>query len=279
MAEAATWDVYVMEYARSKNQPWVDLISGMYHEGVMDLPFSFIFVQRDEDRVLIDTGFMQDDHRSTFSRKFGIPTWISPLRMLAEIGVHADAINAIFLTHAHFDHMGSIAEFPNAHIYIQKSELLSWYEAFALPKRFSHLTAIVDPDNMRTALDASIAHRVTLIDGDKNNVLPGIHVRLGSGHTIGQQFVIVETVAGRRVISGDCVYSRRQFTGHNNDGVYVPLNNAIGSVWEQLKTIDKMHEDELEGDLSRLVVLHDIERWKSLPVVKELEGFRIVKVA
>jgi glyoxylase-like metal-dependent hydrolase (beta-lactamase superfamily II) len=177
-----------------------------------------------------------------------------------------------------FDHMRSIAEIPHAHIYIQKSELLSWYEAFALPKRFSHLTAIVDPDNMRTALDASIAHRVTLIDGDKNNVLPGVHVRLGSGHTIGQQFVIVETVVGRRVISGDCVYSRRQFTGHNNDGIYVPLNNAIGSVWEQLKTIDKMH-DELEGDLSRLVVLHDIERWKSLPVVKELEGFRIVKVA
>jgi glyoxylase-like metal-dependent hydrolase (beta-lactamase superfamily II) len=278
MTEPATWDVYVMEYARSKNQPWVDLISGMYHEGVMDLPFSFIFAQRDEDRILIDTGFMQDDHSSTFSRKFGIPTWISPLRMLAEIGVDADAISSIFVTHAHFDHMGSIAEFPNAHIYIQKSELLSWYEAFALPKRFSHLTAIVDPDNMRTALDASIAHRVTLIDGDRNNVLPGIHVRLGSGHTIGQQFVIVETTAGRRVISGDCVYSRRQFTGHNNDGVYVPLNNAVGSVWEQLKTIDKMN-DELEGDLSRLVVLHDMERWKGLPVVKELEGFRIVKVA
>src|SRR3984957_3620749 len=173
MAEAATWDVYVMEYARSKNQPWDDLISGMYHEGVMDLPFSFVFAQRDEDRVLIDTGFMQDDHRSTFSRKFGIPTWISPLRMLAEIGVHAHAINAVFVTHAHFDHMGSIAEFPNAHIYIQKSELLSWYEAFALPKRFGHLTAIVDPDTIRTALDASIAHRVPLIDGDKNDVLPG----------------------------------------------------------------------------------------------------------
>ena len=96
MAEPATWDVYVMEYARSKNQPWVDLVSGMYHEGVMDLPFSFIFAQRGEDRILIDTGFMQDDHSSSFSRKFRIPTWISPLRMLAEIGVHADAINAIF---------------------------------------------------------------------------------------------------------------------------------------------------------------------------------------
>jgi glyoxylase-like metal-dependent hydrolase (beta-lactamase superfamily II) len=278
MAESAVWDVYVMEYARSKDQAWVDLISGMYGEGLVDLPFSFIYAQRGNSRILIDMGFMQDDHPSGFSRKFGIPTWISPLRMLAEINVHPDAIDAIFVTHAHFDHMGSIAEFPKSHLYIQKSELLSWYEAFALPKRYGHLTAIVDPDNMRTALDASIAHRVTLIDGDKNNVLPGIHVRLGSGHTIGQQFVIVDTAAGRRVISGDCVYSRRQFTGHNGDGVYVPLNNATGSVWEQIKTIDKMN-DELEGDLSRLVVLHDIERWKGLPVVKEVEGFRIVKVA
>jgi hypothetical protein len=127
------------------------------------------------------------------------------------------------------------------------SEPLSWYEAFALPPRFAHLTAIVDPDNIRSALVASIVHRVTLIDGDKNNVLPGIHVRLGSGYTTGQQFAVIETKADRRVISCDCVFSRRQFTGHKNDGVHVPLNNAVGSVWEQLKTIDKMN-DELAGD-------------------------------
>jgi glyoxylase-like metal-dependent hydrolase (beta-lactamase superfamily II) len=277
MAEQPVWRVYVMEYARSKDQPWVDLISGMYREGTMDLPFSFILAQRDGRNVLVDTGFMQDHGSSTFSRKFGIPTWISPVRMLSEMSLGPEAITDIVLTHAHFDHMGSIAEFPNAHIYIQKSELLSWYEAFALPPRFAHLTAIVDPDNIRSALDASIAHRVTLIDGDKDNVLPGIHVRLGSGHTIGQQFVVIETKACRWVISGDCVYSRRQFTGHNHDGVYVPLNNAVGSVWEQLKTIDKMN-DELGGDLTRLVILHDLERWKGHQVVKEVEGFRIVEI-
>jgi glyoxylase-like metal-dependent hydrolase (beta-lactamase superfamily II) len=277
MDGAAIWRVYVMEYARSKDQPWVDLISGMYREGTMDLPFSFILAQSGDRNVLVDTGFMQDRHSSGFARKFRIPTWISPLRMLAEMNLAPEAIADIVITHAHFDHMGSIAEFPNAHIHIQKSELLSWYEAFALPPRFAHLTAIVDPDNIRSALDASIAHRVTLIDGDKDNVAPGIHVRLGSGHTIGQQFVIIETKAGRRVVSGDCVYSRRQFTGHNNDGVYVPLNNAVGSVWEQLKTIDKMN-DELGSDLSRLIVLHDIERWKGHKVVKEVEGFRIVEI-
>jgi len=278
MTQNANWDIYVMEFARSKNQPWVDLVSGMYQEGVMDLPFSFILAQREGRNLLIDTGFMQDDACNGFSRKFGIPTWISPLRLLAEMGLKADDISDVVITHAHFDHMGSIAEFPNAHIYIQKSELLSWYEMIALPRRFGHLTAIVDPDNLRTALDASIQHRVTLIDGDKDNALPGVHVRLGSGHTIGQQFVVIETGKGRRVVSGDCVYSRRQFTGLNNDGVYAPLNNAVGSVWEQLKTIDKMN-DELGGDLDRLIVLHDIERWKDHAVVKEIEGMRIVRIA
>jgi len=278
MAQSAIWDFYVMEYARSKDQPWVDLVAGMYAEGVMDLPFSFVLLQRDGGNVLVDTGFMRDEHGPGFSGKFGVPTWISPLRLLAAMNLRPDDISDIVITHAHFDHMGSIAEFAKAHIHIQKRELLSCYELFALPKRFSHLTAIVDPDTMRAALGASIEHRVTLIDGDKDDVLPGIHVRLGGGHTFGHQIVIVETAAGRRVISGDCIYSRSQITGRGGDGIYVPLNNAVGSAWDQLKTIDKMN-DELGGDMSRLVVLHDIERWKGLPIVKEVDGFRIVKVA
>jgi glyoxylase-like metal-dependent hydrolase (beta-lactamase superfamily II) len=276
--KSSLWEVYVIEFARSKNQPWVDLVSGMYEDGLMDLPFSFILARQGNRNVLIDTGFMKAEDGVGFSEQFGIPYWISPVRMLDEMGLRPEAITDIVVTHCHFDHMGSIGEFPNAQLYIQKSELLSWYEAIALPKRFSHLTAIIDPDNMRQALEASIEHRVTLIDGDKNNALPGLHLRLGSGHTIGQQFVVLETGRGRLVISGDCVYSNRQLTGHNHDGVYVPLNNATGSVWEQLKTIDKIN-DEIGGDLSNLLILHDINRWEGLPIVKEIEGFRIVKAA
>lgn len=270
------WDLIVIEYARSHQQPWVDLVSGMSGDGRVDLPFSFMLARRGDRNVLIDTGFMQDEHSSGFSRKFGIPNWISPVRMLSEIGVTVEAITDIVITHAHFDHMGSIAEFPNARIIIQKSELLSWYEAIALPPRFGYLTAIIDPDNLRTALEASIEHRVMLVDGDKDNVLPGIHVRLGTGHTLGQQFVIVETARARLVISGDCVYSRMQMTGRNNDGVYMPLNNATGSFWDQLKTLDKLNT-EIGGDQQKLIVLHDIDRWAGLPVIKEVEGYKIVK--
>lgn len=276
--DAANWDVFVLEFARSREQPWVDLVSGMYDKGTMDLPFSFILARQGDHRVLIDTGFMQDEASSGFSRKFGIPSWISPLRMLAELGTSPEAITDIFVSHAHFDHMGSIGQFRNAQIYIQKSELLSWHEAMALPRQFGYLTAIIDPDNLRSAFDASVEHRLTLLDGDRNDVLPGIHVRLGSGHTIGQQFVILETARGRLVVSGDCVYSSRQLTGHKHDGVYAPLNNAVGSVWEQLKTIDRINT-EIGGDLGKLIILHDIGRWAGLPVLKEIEGFRIVKAA
>ena len=54
----------------------------------------------------------------------------------------------------------------------------------------------------------------------------------------------------------------------------MPLNNAIGSVWDQLKTIDRIN-DVVEGDLSRLLILHDKDRWQNLPLVKEVNGFKI----
>lgn len=272
---AELWDVHVIEFARSKDQPWVDLINGMYQQGTMDLPFSFVLATRGEWKVLVDTGFMQGEER-TFSRKFGIPWWRSPLSMLAELGIAPSDVTDIVVTHAHFDHMGSIGEFPKARLHVQKAELLSWYEYFTLPRQYSYMTSIIDPDTMRSAFDASVEHRVNLIDGDRDNVLPGLHVRFGSGHTPGQQFVIIETARGRIVVSGDCIYSRRNLRGHRDDGVYAPLNNAFGSVLDQLRTMDKMNT-ELAGDYGRLLILHDIERWKGLPIVKEVDGFRIVK--
>lgn len=270
------WSLHVIEYARSHQQPWVDLISGMAGDGAVDLPFSFCLARSQDRVVLIDCGFMQDD--DSFSRKFGVPSWISPVKMLSELGVAATDVTDIVLTHCHFDHMGAVAEFPEAMLHIQKSELLSWYEAFALPKRYRHLTQIIDPDNMRAALEASFEFRINMIDGDRDNVLPGLHCRLASGHTIGQQFVVVETEAGRKVISGDCLYNKCQLTGHGGDGVFVPLNNAVGSVWEQLKSLDKLN-DEIGGDLADLVILHDHERWQNREVEASVEGFAIVRIA
>ncbi len=280
MTFAATpvWDVHVIEFARSRQQRMAGLIQGAPPDEVHDLPFSFVLARGGDRTVLCDTGFMREGSGLAMSLKFDVPSWISPLRMLAELGVGPDDVTDIVLSHAHFDHMGSIGKFPRARLHIQKREILSWHEAMALPPAFGFLTAIVNPDDLRAAFDAAVEHRLNLVDGDVDDLLPGLHVRLGLGHTMGQQFTVLETARGRLVVSGDCVYSHRNLCGHDHDGVYVPLTNAIGAAWDQLKTIDRINKT-IEGDLDRLVILHDAERWKGWPVVKEVEGFRIVRAA
>jgi glyoxylase-like metal-dependent hydrolase (beta-lactamase superfamily II) len=270
------WELYVLEYARSRNQPVASLIQGAFDEGVMNVPFAFVLARNGQRNVLIDSGFMNKGGGAEMATKFDIPWWISPVKLLGELGVSAEQVTDIFISHAHFDHMGGIGEFPNAMIYMQKREYLSWLEAMALPPRFGFLTLAVSPDDLRSALDASVEHRLTLLDGDKDNVLPGIHARFGEGHTLGQQFVAVESAKGRMVVSGDCVYAARNITGNNNDGVYVPLAFGVGSIWEQLKTIDRIN-DEIAGDISRIIILHDADRWSKMPIIKEIDGFRILR--
>ncbi|RYG96418.1 MAG: MBL fold metallo-hydrolase, partial [Alphaproteobacteria bacterium] len=168
---SANWDVHVIEFARSKDQPLIDLVNGASPSQVLDLPFGFVLAQNGDRNVLVDTGFLNEGSGAEFSKKFGIPDWISPVRMLEELGVKADAVTDIILSHAHFDHMGSISAFTKARIFIQKREWLSWNEAMALPPQYGFLTAIINPDNMRSAFDAAVEHRLVLVDAGHDIVL------------------------------------------------------------------------------------------------------------
>lgn len=225
--------------------------------------------------VLIDTGFLRDGPGGAFAEKFGVPYWVSPVRMLAELGVAVGDVTDIVLSHAHFDHMGGICAFPAACIHLQKREYLSTMEMLALPKQFGVLTAIINPDDMLTAF-AALEHRLHLVDGD-HDLFPGLFLRLGSGHTLGQQFVVLDTIRGRLVVAGDCIYDRRNICGHGDSGIYAPLANAVGSIWDQLVAIDRIRQ-EIDGDLTRLIILHDRDRWPHLTPVNDVEGFKIFRV-
>src|ERR1700758_5796154 len=106
MTESATknvlWDLFVLEYARSRNQPIASLVQGTYTEGAINVPFSFV-VARSGDRVaLIDTGFMREDTGLLMAQKFGIPEWISPLRLLQVLDITPDKVADVVIFHGHF---------------------------------------------------------------------------------------------------------------------------------------------------------------------------------
>ncbi len=276
--EGRLWEVHVVEYARSHQQAMASLIWGTFNEPPLDVPFSFVLARQGAKVVLVDTGFMKEGSGAAMAEKFDIPRWISPVRMLAEMGVAPGDVTDIVLSHAHFDHMGSIDQFPAARLYLQRSEMLSWVEILALPARFSFLSEVLNPDDLMTAMGASLEHRLTLVDGDRDDLLPGLHVRLAPGHTMGQQFISLETAKGRFAVSGDCIYGARNITGHDGCGRYLPLGAGIGSAWDQLKSIDRLN-DEVGGDLSRIIILHDSARWSGFEQVAEVEGFGIFRVA
>ena len=273
------YEVFIIEYARSKDQPVASLLLGVYDQGNVDLPFSFVLAKNDQRVVLVDTGFMRAGSGEAMAEKFAIADWVSPLRLLATLGVTPEQVTDIVLTHAHYDHMGSIEKFPHAHIYLQKRELLQWVEVMALPKQFGFLTAALDPDDIHELLFAASAHRVTLLEGDQHNVLPGIHVVLGAdSHTFGSQYVRINTrERGEVIVAGDCAYSYANFTGLDGSGTYIPLGFGVGSHYESLKVIDRMMQD-VGGDLGRVIVLHDFERWTRFSEVAQVEGFKIAKV-
>ncbi len=109
--------------------------------------------------------------------------------------------------------------------------------------------------------------------------MPRIHVRLGEGHSLSEQIRDrrnhARTIAG----SGEIASIRSSIlTGHKHDGVFAPHSNGIGDYLEAVGD-DGPHQRGNDVDISRLIMMHDNDRWAHLPLVKKIEGFRIVKAS
>ncbi len=153
-----------------------------------------------ERKVLVETGYgnkFDAKGREMFALE---SRWIGDA--LGEIGVDCDDIDAVVVTHLHFDHAGGLTcidapggaprpSFPNAKIYVQKTE---WNDALANKSTMTrtYLRENLDP----------IADRVVLLDGEAE-AIPGIRVMPTCGHTWGQQGVLFDDALGAVVFPGD----------------------------------------------------------------------------
>lgn len=151
--------------------------------------------------LLVDTGYgtkASADEVDNFA--FAGPAL---LENLAAAGVSPDDVDAVVLTHLHFDHAGGctrldaggrpVPTFPKARHFIQRRE---WDDATGdIPElRGSYFTADFLP------LDE--AGLVELVDGEAE-VMPGVFVHLAPGHTRGHQIVELRHEDRRAVYLGD----------------------------------------------------------------------------
>ena len=162
--------------------------------------FTFFYLVQDEDRtVLVDTGVAQEDN--AFNAGLVQPPELHPIRQLEARGVKPDDVDAVILTHLHWDHFAPHVErFTNAQVYVNAKEL-----DVALNPPHPWFGKFIYQDTVRKM---HVEGKLHVLNGDQE-VLPGISVMQTGGHTAGGQSVIVQTASGPAVLTGDVCFTYR----------------------------------------------------------------------
>jgi glyoxylase-like metal-dependent hydrolase (beta-lactamase superfamily II) len=158
-----------------------------------------LLLERSGKRVLIETGF--GDKWTDKERGFYDLERRSIRDALREIGVEPESIDAVIVTHLHFDHAAGlthldaagnpVSTFPAARIYVQKTE---WEDAIASKSTMTRTY-------LRNHLDP-VEPQMRRVEGE-TQVVPGVTVWPVPGHTWGQQAVRFDDGAGIVAFIGD----------------------------------------------------------------------------
>ena len=165
----------------------------LYGEPDADLDIAYYFwVIRDGSRVtLVDTGFAPEvgDRRRR-------AVTATPVRALAALGVAPADVDTVVITHAHWDHIGNIGQFPHAQLVLTAAEYAFWTSPVAAR---AHFAAHSEASELAELERARAQGRVTLFTGELT-LAPGVELVEVGGHTPGQLIVLAATSEASAVV-------------------------------------------------------------------------------
>lgn len=272
------YSIWLLQCGYISEFPVSGIFYGAHNAGTMRIPFCYIALKSSHDVFLIDTGYKFHAYGRALAEQYAVEGWLEPAELLGEINVAPADVRAIVVTHAHWDHIGNLDAFPDAQVVLQKDELSRWQEVLAMPHRHSFLRGGLDPSDIATLHRRALDGQLRLVDGDTDDVLPGIDVVLApETHTPAHQLVVINTPLGSFVATGDCVYSYGNLRGIDDDGVYTPIGTAMGSQTRVLQTYDRVMS-LAKGDLNHVVPVHDDEAWTRFPSREVRPGIYIAEI-
>jgi glyoxylase-like metal-dependent hydrolase (beta-lactamase superfamily II) len=267
MGEPHPADHSIWSFCYAKGRLPRDFIEGApvaSNQGMIEIPMVYsVIVSRvaGQRRVfLVDTGFAGGE--SMTGRSFA--DFEPPQANLAKVELTPADVDAILLTHLHFDHVGNIDAFPRAKIHLQRSEYEGWKRALARLDDLSQGKRSWVLSSMNLAdwprIERAIADgRVHFVEGTEQ-ISPGLALHLASDtHTFGSQWVEVQTADGPYVVAGDCVVS------YANVERMWPPGYHQGNAWNLLACYEQLKDLVGPGNLARIVPGHDMELFRRSP--------------
>jgi len=227
-AQTPTYTVEAIRYGTVKDYPVADLVAGADKSRRSDLAMVFWLIQGGGHNILVDAGF----YRPQFFRDWKVSGFQKPSDALRNAGLQPGEVTDIVISHMHWDHVDGIDVFPKARIWIQRDEYVYYTgEAWQQPDA----TGGIDPGDVETIVKANIAGHVSFVNGDAQEILPGITCYIGGKHTYQSQYVSVHAKDGTVILASDNVYLYENLDKH------VPIAATLDSA-SNLAAQDRMRK-------------------------------------
>lgn len=235
------YQVYAIRYATLPAFPVSGLVAGADRTRKIDIAMMVWLVQGNGRNILVDAGFYRDQ----FVKQWKPVDFVKPSEAISRLGLKPEDITDLIITHAHWDHADGVDLFPKARTWIQKDEL-EYYAGSGWQSPRTH--GGVFAEDVLALVKLNTEGRVGLVNGDAQEVLPGIACYTGGKHTYASQFVAVNTAAGTVVLASDNMYLYENLEKH------MPIAQTLDAE-SNLRAQDRMKQ--LAGDPRLIVPGHD----------------------
>jgi glyoxylase-like metal-dependent hydrolase (beta-lactamase superfamily II) len=222
------YEIYAIRYATLPGFDVSELVPDADPSRKLDLAMMIWLIRGNGRNVLLDSGFYHD----RFFKDWHVNNFIKPSDALKPLGLKPEDITDVIISHMHWDHSDGMDLFPNARIWIQKDEL-QYYAGEAWQSKDTH--GGIDADDVLTLVKLNTQGRVGMVNGDAQEILPGITCYTGGRHTYASQYVGVSTRAGTVVLASDNMYLYENLEKH------VPIAETLDAA-SNLRAQDRMKQ-------------------------------------
>jgi glyoxylase-like metal-dependent hydrolase (beta-lactamase superfamily II) len=208
-------------------------------DGPARLDYYFWVLRSDDETILVDTGF-----DPVVGARRGRTCLIEPGEAMDRLGVTADTVSRVMITHLHYDHTGNLDRFPEAELLVPAVELDFWLGPMGRRGQFAHHVEEAELDVLRAAVDDGRVR--SLVGGEE--IADGVHAMHLGGHSPGQMALAVFGSGLGVILASDAVHFYDELERERPFAV-------IADLAEMYEAYDNVRE--VAGDVAHIVPGHD----------------------